>query len=51
MPELVGGGFGKAVGSGREDRSLEQFGFDGVVNAFDVGVGVGAGRGIEAVLA
>ena len=50
VPELVGGGFGEEIGFGREDLSLEQFGFDGVVNAFDVGVGVGAGRGIEAVL-
>ena len=50
VPELVGGGFGEEIGLGREDLSLEQFGFDGVVNAFDVGVGVGAGRGIEAVL-
>src|SRR5208283_1562797 len=50
VPELVGSGFGEEIGFGREDLSLEQFGFDGVVNAFDVGVGVGAGRGIEAVL-
>ena len=50
VPELVGGGFGEEIGFGRQDLSLEQFGFDGVVNAFDVGVGVGAGRGIEAVL-
>jgi len=50
VPELVGGGFSEEIGFGREDLSLEQFGFDGVVNAFNVGVGIGAGRGIEAVL-
>ena len=43
VPELVGGGFGEEIGLGREDLSLEQFGFDGVVNAFDVGVGLGCG--------
>ena len=50
VPELIGGGFGEEISFGREDLSIEQFGFDRVVNAFDVGVGVGAGRGIEAVL-
>ena len=50
VPELVGGGFGKEVGFGGKDLGVEQFGFHGIVNAFDIGIGVGAGRGIEAVL-
>ena len=50
VPELVGGSFSKEIGFGREDLSIEQISFDGVVNAFDIGVGVGAGGGIKAVL-
>ena len=50
VPELVGGSFGEEIRFGREDLGIEQFGFDGVVNALDVGVGIGAGRRIEAVL-
>ena len=50
VPELVDGGFSEEIGFRREGLSLEHFGFDGVVNAFDVGVGIGAGRGIKAVL-
>jgi len=50
VPELIGGGFGEEIGSGGKDLSVEQFSFDCVVNTFDVRVGVGAGRGIEAVL-
>ena len=50
VPELVGGGFGQEVGFGGKDLGIEQFRFDGGMNAFDVGVGVGAGRRIEAVL-
>ena len=49
QPKLVSGRFGKEVGFGGKDLCIEQFGFDGVVNAFDVGVGVGAGRGVEAM--
>lgn len=50
VPELVGRGFGQEIGFGRKDLGIEQFSFDGVVNTFDIRVGVGAGRGIEAVL-
>lgn len=50
VPELVGSGFGKEIGFGGEDLSVKQFGFDSVVNAFDVGVGIRAGRRIKAVL-
>ncbi len=50
IPELVGGSFGEEIGFGRKDLGIEQFRFDGVVNTFNVRVGVGAGRGIEAVL-
>jgi len=50
VTELVGGGFSQEVGFGGKDLGIEQFGFDGGVNTFDVGVGVGAGRRIEAVL-
>jgi len=50
VPELIGGGFGKEISFGGKDLGIEEFHFDGVVNAFDVGIGVGAGRGIEAML-
>lgn len=49
VPELVGSGFGQEVGFGRKDLGVKQFGFDGGMNTFDIGVGVGAGRWIEAV--
>ena len=50
VPELVGGGFGEEVGFRRKDLGIEQFGFDGVVDAFDVGIGIGAGGRVETVL-
>lgn len=46
---MVGGNFGEEVRFGGEDLSVKEFGFDGAVNAFDIGIGVGAGGGIEAV--
>ena len=49
VPELVSGRFSKEVGFGRKDLSIEQFGFDGVVDAFDIGIGIGTGRRIEAM--
>lgn len=50
VPELVGGGFGEEVGATVEGLSVVEFGFDGVVDAFDIGVGVGAGRWVKAML-
>ena len=49
VPELVSGGFGKEVGFGRKDLGLEPFGFAAGMDAFDIGMGVGAGRGVEVV--
>ena len=49
VPELVGGRFGQEVAFRRKDLSIEEFGFDGVVDAFDIGIGVGTGRRIEAM--
>ena len=44
VPELVGGGFGEEVGFRRKDLGIEQFGFDGVVDALkNIGIGIGAG--------
>jgi hypothetical protein len=50
VPELVGGSFGEEVGFGGKDLGIEVFGFNGVVDAFDIGVGVGASGRIEAML-
>ena len=49
VPKLIRGSLGKEVPFGRKDLGIEQFGFDGVMNAFDVGIGIGTGRGVEAV--
>ena len=50
VPELVGSDFGEEVGFGRKDLGVEQFGFNGVMDAFDIGVSVGASGRIEAML-
>jgi hypothetical protein len=49
VPELIGGGLSEEVGFGGEDLSIEQFGFDGIVNTFDIGIGIGTGGRIEPV--
>ena len=49
VPELVGGGFGEEVSFGGKDVGIEQFGFDGVMHTFDIGVGIGASGRVEAV--
>ena len=49
VPELIGG-LGKEICFGGKNLSIEEFGFDGVVDTFDIGIGIGAGRRIEAVL-
>ena len=49
VPELVRGSLGEEVGVGGEDLSIEQFGFDGVVNTFDIGIGIGTSGRVEAV--
>ena len=46
---LVGGDGGEEVGGVAEGFQIEELGFDGGVAAFDVGVGVRVGGGIEAV--
>ena len=50
VPELVGGNFAEEIICGSKDLGIEELGFDGVVDAFAVGVGVGTGGGIEAML-
>ena len=50
VPELIGDGLGEEIGFGRKNLSIKEFGFDGIVDAFDVGIGVRAGRRIKAVL-
>lgn len=50
VPELVGGGFGKEISFGGKDLSIEEFGFDGVMDTFNIGVGIGAGGRVKAVL-
>jgi hypothetical protein len=50
VPELVGGGFGEEIGFGGKDLSIEEFGFDGVMHTFNIGIGIGARRRVEAVL-
>ena len=49
VPELIGDGLGEEIGFGRKNLSIKEFGFDGIVDAFDVGIGVRAGRRIKAV--
>ena len=50
VPELISGGLSEEVGFGGKDLGIEQFGFDGVVDAFDIGIGIGAGGRIKVVL-
>ena len=50
VPELVGGDLGEEVGFGGKDLGIEEFGFNGIVDAFDIGVGVGTSGWIEAML-
>jgi hypothetical protein len=38
VPELIGGGFGEEICFGGKDLSIEEFGFDGVVDTFDIGI-------------
>ena len=46
---MIGGGSSKEVGFRSKDLGIEQFCFDGVVDAFDIGIGIGTGRRIEAM--
>ena len=50
VAELIGCGLGEEVRAGRKDLSIEQFGFAGVVDTFDVGIGMGTGGRVEAML-
>ena len=50
VAELIGGGSSKEVGFRSKDLGVEQFGFDGGVDAFHIIVGIGTGWRIEAVL-
>ena len=50
VPELVSGGFGEEISFGGKDLSIEEFGLDGVMHTFDIGIGIGAGGRVEAVL-
>jgi hypothetical protein len=50
VPELVGGGFGEEISFRGKDLGIEQFGFDGVMHTFDIGIGIGAGGRVKAVL-
>ena len=45
VPELIRGRLGEEVGFGGEDLSIEEFGFDGVVDTFDIGISIGTGGG------
>ena len=47
VPELIGGGLSEEVGFGGEDLNIEEFGFDGVVNTFDIGIGIKTGGRAE----
>jgi hypothetical protein len=49
VPELIGCRLSEEVGFGGEDLSIEEFGFDGIVNTFDIGVGIRTGGRVEAV--
>jgi len=49
VPELIGCRLSEEVGFGGEDLSIEEFGFDGMVNTFDIGVGIRTGRRVEPV--
>jgi hypothetical protein len=49
VPELIGCRLSEEIGFGGEDLSIEEFGFDGIVNTFDIGVGIRAGGRVEAV--
>ena len=50
VPELVGGGFGEEISFRGKDLGIEEFGFDGVMDAFDIGIGIRAGGRVKAVL-
>jgi len=50
VPELIRGGLGEEVRFGRKDLGIEQLGFDGVVDTFDIGIGIGTGGRVEAML-
>ena len=50
VPELISRGLGEEVSLGGKDLSIEQLGFDGVMDTFDIGIGVGTGGRVEAVL-
>ena len=47
VPVLVGGDFAKEVGAVFKAHGVEEFVFDGVVDAFHIGVGVGALRRVK----
>ena len=49
VPELIGGHFGKEVLGIAEVFQIVEFGFNGAVDAFDIAIGVGAGRRDEAM--
>ena len=49
VTELVGADFGEEVGAAVEGLGVEELAFDGVVDALDVGIGVGTGGRVEAM--
>ena len=49
-PALIGPGFFEEVGAVAESFEVKELGLDEVVGAFHIGVGVGGGRGQEAVV-
>jgi hypothetical protein len=50
VPELIGGRLSEEVRFGGEDLSIEELGFNGVVNTFDIGIGIGTGGRVEPML-
>jgi hypothetical protein len=50
VPKLVSGAFGKEIGSAIKALSIIELGFDGVVDTFDICIGIRAGRRIKGVL-